>query len=167
MASLVRVSEAASIAIHTCLWLASESDAYHRSGRICEVLRFSTAHFAKVMQTLARAGLVTSVRGPTGGTRLARPAHDITLLTIYEAVDGPARRTECLLAPEVCRSSCCALGSKLAEHNDALCRLLAATTLETLARNLREAGTPWPPDASPSDAGRRPARSRAVAPVKH
>ncbi len=166
MASLVRVSEAASIAIHTCLWLASEPETYHRSSRICEVLHFSAAHFAKVMQTLARAGLVTSVRGPAGGTRLARAAKGITLLEIYEAVDGPARRAECLLAPDVCRASCCALGSQLAEHNDALCRLLAATTLEAVANNLRDVGAPWPPAARRSGARGQPVRRQAGAPPK-
>lgn len=38
---------------------------------------------------LRRGGLVTSVRGPKGGHMLARPADDITLLDILEALEGP------------------------------------------------------------------------------
>jgi Rrf2 family protein len=45
----------------------------------------------KVLGSLARAGLVQSLKGPKGGYRLARTAGRITLLEIVEAVDGPIR----------------------------------------------------------------------------
>ena len=35
--------------------------------------------------------MLLSIKGPNGGYRLARPAHDITMLEILEAVDGPIR----------------------------------------------------------------------------
>lgn len=137
MASLVRVSEAASIALHACLWMARDQAEYSCAKEICATLGFSPAHFAKVMQALARAGLVTSTRGPAGGTRLARPADQITLLQVYEAVDGPARTDRCLLAPEVCPAACCKLGQTFARHNDELQKLFGATTLKALARDFK------------------------------
>jgi Rrf2 family protein len=45
----------------------------------------------KVLKQLATAGVLLSHRGPNGGYRLARPATQITLLEIVEAVDGPIR----------------------------------------------------------------------------
>jgi Rrf2 family protein len=45
----------------------------------------------KVLKPLVSAGLLRSVRGPNGGYRLARPAKDITVLQVIEAVDGPIR----------------------------------------------------------------------------
>jgi Rrf2 family protein len=45
----------------------------------------------KILKPLASARLLHSVKGPRGGYRLARPAKDITLLEIVEAVDGPLR----------------------------------------------------------------------------
>lgn len=50
---------------------------------------------AKVMQTLARHRLVHSVAGPTGGYRLARPAAEISIADVVEAVDGPLAITQC------------------------------------------------------------------------
>ena len=48
-------------------------------------------HFlAKIVQTLTGAGLLQSMRGPTGGVALARPATRITLKEIVLALDGPA-----------------------------------------------------------------------------
>lgn len=46
---------------------------------------------AKVLVALARARLLQAKNGPGGGYRLARPARQITLLQIVEAVEGPIR----------------------------------------------------------------------------
>jgi Rrf2 family protein len=140
MASLVRVSEAASIALHACIWMARDTGACSRSKEICATLGFSQAHFPKVMQTLTRAGLVVSTRGPTGGTRLARTPDQITLLQVYEAVDGSAQTDRCLLAPEICPAACCKLGKTFARYNDELRHLLASETLADLARDFKA----WP-----------------------
>jgi Rrf2 family protein len=45
----------------------------------------------KVLQPLARARLLNSLRGPGGGYRLGKPAKDITVLEVLEAVEGPVR----------------------------------------------------------------------------
>ena len=50
---------------------------------------------AKILRSLADAGIVTSVRGPRGGFRLSRPAHEITFLEIIEAADGPIALNQC------------------------------------------------------------------------
>ena len=49
----------------------------------------------KLMGKLANAGLLTSVRGASGGFALARPAADISLADIVEAVEGPISLTMC------------------------------------------------------------------------
>lgn len=49
----------------------------------------------KVLKTLAKADLVTSVRGAEGGYLLARPARDITAAEILDALEGPLAITEC------------------------------------------------------------------------
>lgn len=136
MSSMIKVSEAASIAIHACAWLAADAGSSRRSRDICAALGFSEAHFAKVMQTLARGGLIATTRGPSGGVRLARPPAKVTLLQIYELIDGPMLSERCLMAPTVCPSRCCALGRQLAIQNRALRQLLAGTTLAALAATL-------------------------------
>jgi Rrf2 family protein len=49
----------------------------------------SLAFLRKIMASLSRAGLLAVQHGPGGGARLGRPAKEITLLEIVEAVDGP------------------------------------------------------------------------------
>ena len=48
-----------------------------------------------MLKPLAAAGLVQAFRGATGGYRLARPATEITLVEIVEAMEGPLAMTEC------------------------------------------------------------------------
>jgi len=60
------------------------------------------AYLAKIINSLARQGLVTARRGYRGGIALARPAADISLLAIVEAVEGKEWLGPCLLAIEEC-----------------------------------------------------------------
>ena len=49
----------------------------------------------KLMGQLTASGLLTSVRGASGGFSLARPAVDISLADVVEAVEGPIAMTVC------------------------------------------------------------------------
>jgi Rrf2 family iron-sulfur cluster assembly transcriptional regulator len=63
------------------------------------------AHFlAKILQDLARRGFLRSVKGPSGGFCLKRPAERIALVNIVDAVDGPAAFERCLEAFEECNA---------------------------------------------------------------
>jgi Rrf2 family protein len=76
----------------------------------------------KCLKPLVSAGVLRSVKGPNGGYRLARPAGEVTLLEVVEAVDGPVRG----LAPEVGAGG--ALGRKL----QAVCDKVAGVVREGL-----------------------------------
>jgi Rrf2 family protein len=132
------MSEAASIAVHASLRMARTPKRLTRSGEICKIFTFSESHFAKVMQALARAGVVESVRGPRGGTRLARPPQAITLLEVYEALDGPFNEDRCLLSPKVCTTRCCPIGREITRLNRELRKTLAGATLQAMS-----AATDW------------------------
>ena len=54
------------------------------------------SHFlAKILQQLARKGLLRSSKGPTGGFSLRTPAKDVTLLNIVESLDGLQEYQRC------------------------------------------------------------------------
>ncbi len=60
------------------------------------------AFLHKITADLATAGLVKTFPGPTGGLALMRPANQITLLQILEAIDGPVCLNVCQLRPAEC-----------------------------------------------------------------
>jgi len=57
---------------------------------------------AKVFQRLVHAGLLRSAKGRGGGFSLARPAHQITMMQIMEALDGPQTMDRCVVGLEKC-----------------------------------------------------------------
>ena len=135
MPHLLRVSEAASLALHaSALLAAAEGKKLLTRGRMAEFLNVSEAHLTKVLQRLGKLGLVCSVRGPTGGFRLDKPAEDISLLEVYEAIEGPVSKENCLLREQVCRGSECVLGDLLKLVNEDGKRYLAKTNLKTVGK---------------------------------
>lgn len=59
-----------------------------RAAEIADQFDLPSAYAAKVMTQLVRADILHSDRGPRGGFRLTRPAEEISILEIIEAVDG-------------------------------------------------------------------------------
>src|SRR6059058_2851108 len=57
---------------------------------------------AKVFQKLVKGGILRSAKGRGGGFTLARPAHQITLVQIVEAIEGPQLLDQCVVGLEKC-----------------------------------------------------------------
>jgi FeS assembly SUF system regulator len=57
---------------------------------------------SKVLKYLLKAGLLESTRGLHGGYRLLRPAEQISIAEIIEAVDGPIALTDCATLSKSC-----------------------------------------------------------------
>jgi Rrf2 family protein len=68
-----------------------KKDAPTASHVIANKRGISDRFLLKVLKPLVNAQVLLSVKGPNGGYRLARPATEISLLEILEAVDGPIR----------------------------------------------------------------------------
>jgi len=61
---------------------------------IAAMSSISHGYLEQILSTLRRAGLVVSIRGASGGYKLARRASDISVLEIIESLDGPLCQTE-------------------------------------------------------------------------
>jgi len=62
---------------------------------IAEEYRIPVELLAKVLQKLGKKGLVLSQNGPKGGYLLAKPANDISVLSVIQAIEGHIGITEC------------------------------------------------------------------------
>lgn len=88
----MRLTRAASYAIHAMVHIAGHKPNIPlASHEIAQAHNIPERFLLKVLKPLVSAGLLYSVKGPRGGYRLARPAREITMLDVVEAVDGPIR----------------------------------------------------------------------------
>jgi len=124
-------SEAVSLALHSMVLL-SESRVPLTVREMAEKTGASFHHLAKVFQRLRRAQLVMSTRGPRGGFTLSRPPERITLLEVYEAIEGPVSERICLLGGPECPFGKCIFGGLLGEFAHRFREYLASHTLESV-----------------------------------
>ena len=88
----MRMTRASSYALHAVAYLAQQkSDKPVASHVIAHERGIPERFLLKVLKPLVSARVLTSIKGPNGGYRLARSPNDITLLEVVEAIDGPIR----------------------------------------------------------------------------
>ncbi len=106
MASVLKISDAATLALHALAIMAKKEDELTSVKEIADDLDVSYNHLSKVLQRLVKAGLVKSIKGCGGGFKLAKKAQDIAFLEVYEAIDGKFTPSNCLLNKEKCLHTC-------------------------------------------------------------
>ena len=112
MAKLVHLSEASSLALHSMVLIA-QSDSHINVNMLAKRMNASRNHLAKVLQQLVKFNFLKSVRGPSGGFILGKPASEITLLNIYEAIEGSIDVTDCPLDKQICPFNKCLMGGMI------------------------------------------------------
>ncbi len=142
MDGIVKFSEASSIAMHAMALLAAEPDRNLTAHEVAELLPISESHLVKVLQRLARAGLVEGARGPGGGFRLHADRAVISLLDVYEAIEGKLGVNACLFSPPKCCGTCI-LGDSVHQANALIHERLAKTRLADVAPLLGGPTLPW------------------------
>jgi Rrf2 family protein len=76
--------------------LAAQPDQVHSARSIAQTYGMSLSLLMNVLKDLQRDGLVDSIRGSRGGYRLARPAQQISLAQLIQALQGAPRLVACL-----------------------------------------------------------------------
>jgi Rrf2 family transcriptional regulator, iron-sulfur cluster assembly transcription factor len=91
---------------------------------------------AKIFQSFARAGIVRSSRGTGGGFTLGRPAAQISLREVVEAVEGPILPNRCLTKDGACeRDDCCRVHRVWHTVQKSMLDVMEAVTIEDLAKS--------------------------------
>jgi Rrf2 family protein len=104
--SILKISEAASIALHAMIILAQNQNKLISVKEIATKLDVSANHLSKVLQRLNKAGFIESIKGFNGGFRLNVEPDKITFLKIYEIFDGKLKNSSCLLSHNECKEKC-------------------------------------------------------------
>ena len=138
----LRITNAADYAIRSMLYIASlPEDRVVLRSEVAEAQKIPSSFMAKILRGLVRAGLLRSSRGVHGGFALAKPASDITLLEVIEAIEGPISVTNCVPEPDACgHSANCPASAVWARVQDQIAEILGDASLETLVSTPRRNG---------------------------
>jgi Rrf2 family protein len=93
-----------------------------------------TELLAKILQRLARNGLLISQHGTNGGYSLARPAREISAFEVIRAIEGPLFITSCVTDKRECgQMTHCTVREPLKKVNETLIKALSAVTISSLS----------------------------------
>lgn len=127
-------SQTAEYALRAVVCLAERPDERVTTAELAEQSMVPAGYLSKVLQALARSGLVQARRGQHGGYRLARSAETLTVLNVVDAVDPIPRLTACPLDCAGLHSGLCTLHEQLDRAWAAAAAVFASLTIAELLR---------------------------------
>jgi Rrf2 family protein len=135
---MLRLSKKADYALMAMKHLAIRTDAASASAReIAEQYDIPVELMAKVLQQLARRGLLTSHQGTRGGYQLSKPSTSISVADIIQAIDGPLTMTSCSTEDEQCEQfTKCNVRDPLWRIKDRIVAALATCSLAEIASDV-------------------------------
>ena len=140
---MLRLSKKADYALIALKDLTSSSSGTSSAREIAARYDIPVELLAKVLQRLARHGLLESHQGTRGGYQLSRPASRISVADVIEAIEGPVLVTACSDIDETCEQySKCNVRDPLWRLKDRIVQSLASFTLQELASDDDPAALP-------------------------
>ena len=132
---MLRLSKRADYALIAMKHLASRNDRESSNAReIAEQYGIPIELMAKVLQRLVRRGLLASHQGTRGGYQLARPAAQISVADIIQAIDGPVTVTACSTVDRTCdQFAKCNVRDPLRRVRELIAAALSECTVAELA----------------------------------
>lgn len=129
------ISQTAEYALRAMVHLAASDGALQTVGQIAEGTLAPAGYLSKVLQSLSRAGLITSQRGMGGGFRMVKAATETSLHEVIQAVDPVERIYTCPLGLDAHGTNLCPLHKRL---DDAMALIEEQFRSTTIAELLEE-----------------------------
>lgn len=119
---MLKLTKKADYALMAMKHLAEHPSAASRSAKdVADAYGIPPEALAKILQRLAKAGLLLSQHGTNGGYTLARAAHTISAFEVIRAIDGPLFITSCVTVRGECgQSDRCNIREPLRKVNESI-----------------------------------------------
>jgi Rrf2 family protein len=143
---MLRLSKKSDYALMAVTHLAARADGGAASAReISESYAIPLELLAKILQRLVRARVLVSVQGTRGGYRLGKPAAQITVADVIQAVDGPVTVTACSPDDHACgQFTTCSIRDPLWRIKNRILEMLTTVSVGELAADVAQAVPPAP-----------------------
>ncbi|SNS25288.1 transcriptional regulator, BadM/Rrf2 family [Granulicella rosea] len=137
---MLRLTKKADYGLMALKYLAEKAASPTASGNnaqsakdIAEAYHIPPQLLAKILQTLAKGGILVSHAGTNGGYALARPAAEISAFEVIRTIDGPLFITSCITIHGTCDLvGHCTIKEPLRKVNDSIKDLLSAIRIADL-----------------------------------
>ena len=126
------LSQTTEYALRAMSCLAYLPDELVSTAQLADLTHVPMNYLAKVLQSLAKAELITGRRGVGGGYRLARPATEITMLDVINAINPIERIRECPLKLENHSGRLCPLHTRMDAAAKSMIEHFSSTTLHDM-----------------------------------
>lgn len=132
---MLRLTKKADYGLMALKFLAEHSDQVSVSARdIAEAYHIPPQLLAKVLQRLAKVGILRSHAGMSGGYSLLKNPREISAFEVIRAIDGPLFITSCGTSQSSCDlTDSCTIKEPLARVNDSISGLLQNISIADLA----------------------------------
>jgi Rrf2 family protein len=134
---MLRLTKKADYGLMALKFLAEHSHSMSLSAKdIAEAYHIPPQLLAKILQRLAKEGLLRSHAGMNGGYTLSRDAHEITAFEVIRAIDGPLFITSCVTDSGSCDlTNSCTIKEPLARVNDSISDVLKKIRISDLVES--------------------------------
>ena len=122
-------SQTAEYALRAAVWLAENEGQPQTTSQIARATHVPAGYLSKVLQAMGRSGLVRGARGLGGGFELTRPAAEVSILEVVNAVDPFRRIQRCPLDLASHRHQLCPLHRRLDDALALIEQTLGSTRL--------------------------------------
>src|SRR6266699_6821596 len=137
---VLKLTKKADYALMAMKHLAEHSTQGSRSAKdVADAYGIPPEALAKILQRLAKAGLLHSQHGTNGGYRLARAAHTISAFEVIQAIDGPLFITSCVTVRGECgQSDRCNIREPLRKVNESIEAVLKRIKISHMREEIEE-----------------------------
>jgi len=131
--------------LRATIYIALKSENNERIGlkKISDELNIPAPFLGKILQNLAKHKILLSSKGPHGGFSLAAPAEDISIMDIFEIIDGKDYFEKCLIGVQSCTNdpinTPCPLHAKYSHIRDEIAALFTNTSIQILVDDMSKA----------------------------
>lgn len=134
---MLRISKLADYGTVIMAYLAHHPAQPHNARQVAHRTHLTLPMVSKILKILTRENLLTSRRGLKGGYALARPAAEITMVNIIDAMDGGVALTECTHGKGLCHvEHFCTLQHNWQMITEAIRKTLAGVSLADILKPL-------------------------------
>jgi len=126
------LSDASEYALRAVVWLAQHPGEARKTREIAEGTHAAQGYLVKVLQNLAKAGILSAQRGSHGGFRLERDPAALTVLEVINAVDPIERIHTCPLGLDAHGTHLCPMHRRIDDALAAIEESFRASTIDDL-----------------------------------